>query len=272
MKRNHRHLIYEIPKEKCRGILPKINLLAGAIILLSLVPFMFWWTGYQIDLPFLFLALMFSSFAYVLYRLSLQYTHFAIYEKGITPPKHPLLTPFSLFKLPKKDYCVPYSEIKDIKVRKKFPFVFTFKLKNNQELDISPFNLAEYIKNDLRELRRIYDLLWKLTMELREGQRQEYPISVEKKVFKEILERNYEEIENAKTFLRPVLIIIAGLFIFFSGIVIYFKYDSLILGLSGLLIGFLVIIVTTLKNIKTSERGRREILEQWKRAEVKSNN
>lgn len=274
MKEKYGNLIYEIPEELVRKNSPKKKFLGLALSFLVLIPFFV--IVYTLLLggigviSLLILILIDSPPAYMAYRFSLQYNHFAIYEKGFSTPMIPI---GSLFRLPKKRVFIYYNDVTDIKVKKKFPFVFTFILKNGQQQNISAFELAEYIKNDLRELRRIYDILCKLTTELRKKEdrkmeRQKAPISVKKGEFEEILKKNYYEIENPKTSLQPILVIITGCFLFVSGIIAFLMYYALILSLFSLLTGFILVISGTLWSVKDAERGRKEILAQWKRAET----
>jgi len=265
MKRDYGHLIYEIPKEMASGIIRKIDLLVGVVILLSLIPLMFWWTGYQLDLPFLLIALMFSSFAYVLYRLSLQYNHFGVYEKGISLPKRPI---GSILTPPKKDFFVPYEQIVDTKLDSRFPFVLSLKLRDGERIDLSAFDIAEFTKLDLREMRRIHDILYEITNIIPSVKRREGPILIRKDRFEEILKRKYDEIQIHKSSPYPTCLILLGCFLFFLGIVAFVRYHSLFLSLCGLLIGFPLVIGGTLWSVRESEKGRKEILKQWKRAEV----
>lgn len=143
-------------------------------------------------------TVVFSYGAYGSYRLSFIYNRFGIYENGIAPPKKPVDV-FSLRMPLKRNLFIPYSEIENVRLEgvwkrtpPKTPYVFTLVTRSQQEVDVHMMDIVEYTGMNLKDLRRIYEILCKVKTELNRDENKgkmdgDEPVILGESVFDETL-------------------------------------------------------------------------------------
>jgi hypothetical protein len=132
---------------------------------------------------------------FIVYKiLNVGYNQFGIYENRITPPVKPEST------LSPKRVFIPYNEIVSMELTeesgKKFlekPYRFRVKLKNGKEAYIHPLELVPYIGENIKEHKKIYDMLCIVwgelnKKEIQEKIKQNERVIIERNKFKNIMD------------------------------------------------------------------------------------
>lgn len=216
-----------------------------------------------------FVSAILAYGAYGSYRLAYMFNRFGIYENGISPAKKPLEV-LSLKMPSKENLFIPYGEIESISLEgtwigktPKSPYTLSIKTRGQGEVDIHVMDIIEYIGVDLRELRRIYDILHKVEKELEKNENRRKAkmgtqVVIPKSEFEVILTKDYGAYEVPRKPRYPMATVMIGLSSLAVGLVVLLGYSIRGLGLSLILIGAIVSIVGSIHTLtapKTVAKG-----------------